>query len=242
MFNFFKKRGGEDSAASAQEQIDLTEHPYAATLVGRVRHEVEYNFIHKYFYSNPTGFIDSITDEHGFVIMYCTALKEHKLRKIPYWNDDFGLDLKKMDSGDYLIIVELPAPEFEQLNYRMYFLFSADFKRIAYYTVERVPDGAELCLWDKDRNRIVVGPIETARWSEKTKEERDAELAMVADSFAEVAPDETLVQQPSPEEAALEEPASEEPAPEGLAAEEPAPEEPAAEDAEPAPAQARPES
>ena len=197
MFNFFKKRGSADSVASEQEQIDLTEHPYAATQVGRVRHEVEYNFIHKYFYANPTGFIDSITDEHGFVIMYCTALKEHKLRKIPYRNDDFGLDLKKMDSGDYLIIVELPAPEFEQLNYRMYFLFSPDFKRIAYYTVERVADGAELCLWDKEHNRIVVGPIETARWSEKTKEERDAELAMVADSFAEVAAGERDLGEPA---------------------------------------------
>ena len=193
MFKLFKRSNKNEAAASGNDgqatealQADAADlPPYAATPLGNARHTVENRFMHEYFFRNPTGFIDEITEQYGFLNLYCEVLREQRARRLPYREKDFGLDLTKMDNGDYLIICALPKPEFVGLCYRMYFLFSAQFDRLAYYTVEREEDGTHLYLWDKERNRTDLGDVGIGPWSEKPKEERNAELQMIAEAYCE---------------------------------------------------------
>lgn len=180
LFGFFGKSWADEPVPV----LDSGERPsYEATLLGRMRHQVERRFLPEYFFSNPTGFMSEFTDEYGFYVMYAVAFKECARKKIPYWNTDFATDVTKTDSGDYLAIAELPAPDLLGLCYRMYFLFDAGFEKLGLYTVELTEDGAQLCRWDADGNRITISAIETGPWREKSKEDKDAELQMVADSF-----------------------------------------------------------
>jgi hypothetical protein len=190
MFGFFKKSKKENEVAAtpvAQQagEGQADQPPYAASRLGLARHVVESRFMHEYFFTNPTGFIDQLTEPYGLVSLYCEVLRDQKARRIPYYNTDFAIDTTKMDNGDYLVIAELPAPEFAGLCYRMYFLFDGTFNRTAYFTVEREEGAVRLYLWDKDANRTDIGTVETGPWKDKEKPERDAELQMVKEAYNE---------------------------------------------------------
>lgn len=199
VFGFKIRRVSKEQAAAAGEDVGATRSAseaaapgagasgpsgsYESSLVGRTRYEVEHSFVPEFFFSNPTGFIDQFTDEYGFHILYALAYKEHARKKIPYWDTEFASDVKKLDSGDYLAIAELPAPELYGLCYRMFFLFDTSFTRLGFFTVELEEDGVELYQWEGAKERVAAGEVEVARWNDKTKEERDEELKRVVELY-----------------------------------------------------------
>lgn len=166
MFGFLKKAGKTDvgkGTVSTTDEAMQPEAPYTASKATRARHEVESVFFREFFYQNTGGFIDSLLDPLGLSNLYCSALKESRVRP-KYYVDEFGMDSTKTDAGDYLVSCRLPKPEHAGLCYRMHFIFNADFSRKAYYTVERAPEGGLLCLWDEEGNHTTIRPIEQPDW------------------------------------------------------------------------------
>ena len=163
MFNFLKKavmggNAGEQASAAPQPAT-----PYSETKIGRLRYQVEHVFFRDFFFKNGAGLIDALLEPHGMGNVYCTALQE--MRAHPkYYDDEFGLESIKTDEGNYMVSCRLPKPEHIGLCYRMHFIFNADFSRLAYYTIERTEDAAELCLWDAEGNHHVIHAIEQPNW------------------------------------------------------------------------------
>ena len=181
MFGFGKKNKLE----VVPEDENATPTPYETTQLGQARHKVESELLVDHFMMNPTAVIGYITEEYGLSAMFGELYRLLKIRKQPYYADEYALDMKKTEFEDYLIITELPKPPHTGLCYRMYYLFDAPFEHIALITVERAEEGADIYMWDRDKNRTLIGSVEIGPWKEKSKEERDAELQMISDVFHE---------------------------------------------------------
>lgn len=163
MFNFLKKAVMGATASAQESAASQVATPYSETRIGQLRYQVEHVFFRDFFFKNGTGLIDALLEPHGIGSVYCTALKE--MRAHPkYYDDEFGLESMKTDEGNYMVSCRLPKPEHIGLCYRMHFIFNADFSHLAYYTVERTAEGAELCLWDSEGNHHVIHAIEQPDW------------------------------------------------------------------------------
>ena len=205
MFGFIKKALTSNMEPSAASQVREGATTYEGSEMGIARFKVEREFLREYFYRNPTGLVADVTEEYGLHNLYVNYMRTLRVRSFPYKPEHFLIDTGKTERGDYLVIAELPEPEFANLCYRMYFLFNADFSHVAFFTVEREEDGVQLYLWDENKQRVAIGPIETGRWAEKTKEERDYELQLVNDVFYGVPEEERgKVKAAAPEEQAEE--------------------------------------
>lgn len=196
MFNFFKKAvtgGSTDADGGAQAAAT----PYSETKIGRLRYQVEHVFFRDFFFKNGAGLIDALLEPHGMGNVYCTALKEMRVHP-KYYDDEFGLESMKTDAGNYMVSCRLPKPEHIGLCYRMHFIFNADFSRLAYYTIERTEDGANLCLWDAQGNHRVIHAIEQPNWklTENPVAAMKAELSEIVSLFD---PDDGLTRNGQPE-------------------------------------------
>ncbi|MDO4532982.1 MAG: hypothetical protein Q4C36_04595, partial [Coriobacteriia bacterium] len=201
MFNFLKKAAIRGAQASAEPQVAT---PYSETKVGRLRYQVEHVFFRDFFFKNGAGLIDALLEPHGMGNVYCTALKE--MRAHPkYYDDEFGLESIKTDEGNYMVSCRLPKPEHIGLCYRMHFIFNADFSHLAYYTIERAAEGAELCMWDSEGKHHVIRAIEQPNWklTDNPIAAMKAELTEIVQLFD---PSDGLTRngqaEPDPEEAA----------------------------------------
>ena len=103
-FGFFNKNKQAD-AASQDENAAPTS--FETSRVGLARHAVEQEMLVEYFSKNPTALIDDITEEYGLATVFSNMYRAQKLRRSPYYAEQYAIDVKKTEFDDYLIIAEL---------------------------------------------------------------------------------------------------------------------------------------
>lgn len=128
---------------------DTSAEVYIVSELGKLRYEIEHNVMKKIFFNYTKKFIMKIREEGVAYDLY-KSLFEANGMDFPYEKDEFSMDELKLGDNTFLLLLELPKPEYVPLCYRMYFIYKDDFSDTAMFTIERGISGGFLCSWNKE--------------------------------------------------------------------------------------------
>ena len=129
-------------------------------------HDARYQFEHKFlpgmFFEHPEALITLLLDDASKLCSIIGDIFDYAKIENPYSPDDFKAEPVKIDENNYAIQITLPEPFTEPLSYFHYIFFDIDFKKTAYFCLEKGNDffGKEepfLCGWDSDHNHLNFG-------------------------------------------------------------------------------------
>ena len=161
------------------------------------RYLLEHIVLPKNFYEHKINFIYVMIKSAGeFVYDVMKDIIENDGGTMPYSKEDYGIRFISLDdeaeNGDYILVINYPAPEREPLCIRAICIFDLDtsantgFEKYRFFTIERGMDNASLpmlCAWNEDGSHSNFGEV-----SDKLTEQIEAIKSMFQ-SKQEVNPD-----------------------------------------------------
>ena len=169
-----KKSAGKPETDSSQraESADSNEihPPHIVSEIGKARYFFEHRLLREQFYSNTRQFINAILKEDGIYKMACFVAQLSHVDN-PYCQADFHVDSTRWNSDINIVGIELPAPQFTPLCYRIYLFFSDDYTNLGYYTIEcGMRSNGFLCGWSSEGIHYNYHEIEKPAWEDQQKE------------------------------------------------------------------------
>lgn len=137
------------------------------------RYYVEHRMIPYSLFGAARRFIPLLMEQQGQLLieMYHGMNQDDQNYQCPYQPDEFSVQAYNMfaydDAMNYCIYkIDMPKPDVSPLCFRVYIGLSIEQRKVAYYTVERDPDGLSIiCGWDNNGGHLNYG------LSPKTEEE-----------------------------------------------------------------------
>ena len=134
-------------------------------------HDVNYYYQHKLlprlFFEDREQFVGTALERGStwFCNVHRELFEQFELA-FPYSEEDYNIQPVKQEDGTLLLLFVPPAPEETPLCYCIILIFDPDFKKLAYYTLEksgspsRRAPGAYLCGWNAEECHMNYGPFD----------------------------------------------------------------------------------
>lgn len=124
------------------------------------RYTFEHILMPELFYGQPKMLMEVLAeDSKNFYKTWKSVCKEHYIED-SYKKEDFSVTAFQVSKDVKGFEVTLPEPEESPLCYAFYFVCHKDYKKCAYYTVEKTEQGgACLCGWTKEGGHTIMGIV-----------------------------------------------------------------------------------
>ena len=174
------KAAGAKSAASKPAGTEKAE-MYLVSEHGKARYQIEHIALRDNFFRIPKATMGTVLEENGLHNLYRHAFNNLGIR-FPYSPADFEVSGLKFDGDSLLVLMELPAPEYSHLCYRIYMVSDSKCEHLEYYTIERGMTGGFLCKWDHDKHTL-LNELASPAWTENEGVMRAIEAKIIMDMY-----------------------------------------------------------
>lgn len=127
-----------------------------------LRYYFEHKMLPNYLDKSPNAFITGVSVEKEAIINRCFKdLCESNECEYPFTEQDFKVELIRLDNEILLIKIDMPNPTISPQCNNLIIIFSEDLFKHQYFTVEHneIVNGKFLCSW-KGASHLNYGVIE----------------------------------------------------------------------------------
>lgn len=125
-----------------------------------VRYMIEHRVLPGWFCSKKEQLIAILLQRQGnFIYSVMKDFCDKEEIECPYEESMFQVDAYDMGEGLKMIKLTMPEPEVVPACHCMYLLFTDDFEKAQYFTIEKEEPLPYLCSWDSEGSHASYGSI-----------------------------------------------------------------------------------
>ena len=147
--------------AEPAEAAEPAESAAGRRTIQQVRYYFEQDLLPRYFYDMPQNMID-VLREHGVYALWESFVVENGYDPF-YPAEECAERLFTAEGGAQVLQVLLPAPDYNLLCYRIYFVYDPGTGSAGYYTVESdtfTPETAFICMRTQEQVHMNFGGVD----------------------------------------------------------------------------------
>ncbi len=150
----------------------------------KILYLVEHEDLPGLFYFNPILFLEELSKENGFQKMIQKFSMVKGLYSLPYPQDDFKVDVGKIDENTLMALMFFPNPSRASLCYRIYAFTDLKFQKPSIYMIEKGKEGGYLIRQNPKGECEIISPIASLNWNDKEKAlMQTIEVTLVLDEY-----------------------------------------------------------